>query len=375
MESNNRIETIYVLGAGASIGAKRIPEDHWTRGLKMPSASNFFADIFYLPETKHRDETYVNALGLTYENVNDLLVRAWGMKRNTEDFDIRDWQNINIEDVFTFLDVGERMLRKGTNFYTAFQKSKDYLEDFIALMILTRCMGQRCEYLEKIFRKLTSADTIISFNWDTLADSTLDFLGNAQFTNYLKLLSEKTIKISEYKKSGLFLKLHGSVNWFFCNNKSCSAYSKIRLPTTKNQHLPYNPIVGQSGKCEKCKEELKFFLVPPVSNKAIIHRNSFLHALWLIAREKLAYTDKIVFIGYSFPSTDFYTEWLFRQINFLVGGKPEITVVNPKVKSRNSQLMKRYKTIFRGHKLQTFSTLKEYAEFVENTAPLQKETP
>jgi hypothetical protein len=374
MKSTNNGDTIYVLGAGASMGAKRIPGDHWTQGLKMPSASNFFADIFYLPETEHRDETYVNALGLTYENVNDFLVRAWGMKRNTRGFDIKDWQSVNIEDVFTFLDVGERMFKKGTNYHMAFQKSKDYLEDFISIIILSRCQDQRCEYLEKIFRKMSPTDTIISFNWDILADSTLDFLGNAQFTNYLKLMSEKTISISEYKKAGLFLKLHGSVNWFFCNNRSCPNYREIRLPTAANQHLPHFPGVGSFSKCERCKEESKFFLVPPVSNKVLIHQNSFLHKLWLIAREKLAYADKIVFIGYSFPSTDFYTEWLFRQINFLVGRKPEITIVNPEVKNKDSQVMKRYKTIFKDHKFQKFATLREYAEFIENGGAIHSPT-
>jgi len=370
MKSNNNGDTIYVLGAGASIGAKRIPDD-FRNSLRMPSANNFFADIFYQSKTEHNSERYINYLGMTYKGVNEFLVRAWGMKRNIDAFDIRDWQNLNIEDVFTFLDVGERMFNKGTNYYENFRKGKEYLERFIFFGILSRCEGQRCAYLEKIFRRSNPTDTVISFNWDTLADSTLDYLENAQFENYLRLMAKDSIKISEYKDVGLLLKLHGSINWYFCENKKCPEYERIRLPTTKNRHLSY----GLGGKCKTCKKELKFFIVPPVSNKEIIHRNSSLHKLWLIAREKLTYADKIVFIGYSFPSTDFYTEWLFRQINFLVGGKPEITVVNPEAKNRNSQVMKRYRTIFRGHKFQTFSTLKEYAEFVENTAPLQKETP
>jgi len=375
MKNNGSSDTIYVLGAGASIGAKRIPEDHLGSGLKMPSASNFFVDIFYSAETEHHSERYVNFLGLTYERVNEFLVRAWGMKRNIEAFDIKDWQNINIEDVFTFLDVGERMFAKGTNYYKAFQQSKSHLEDFIAHMILVRCEGQRCEHLEKVFRKMNLADTIITFNWDTLADTTLDYLQNVQFENYLKLMSGDSIKISEYKEAGLLLKLHGSVNWFFCENRKCPDYKKIRLPITKNLHLPYNPITGSSGKCKTCKNDLRFFVVPPVSNKEIIHQNSYLHKLWLIAREKLAYIYKIVFIGYSFPSTDFYTEWLFRQINFLVGGKPEIIVVNPEVNNRNSPVMKRYKAIFRDHKFQKFSSLKEYAEFVESRGEVASPAP
>ena len=138
------MDTIYVLGAGASIGAKRIPEDYLRSSLKMPSANNFFADVFYHSETERHSKQFINVLGLTYEGVNDFLVRAWGMTRNINAFDIQDWQDINIEDVFTFLDVGERMFHKGTNYYKAFQKSKMYLEEFIVDMILQRCKAFYC---------------------------------------------------------------------------------------------------------------------------------------------------------------------------------------------------------------------------------------
>lgn len=359
------MDTIYVLGAGASIGAKRIPEDHLSSLLIMPSANNFFADVFYQSESERSSEQFINFLGMTYEGVNDLLVRAWGMARNIDAFDIRDWQNINVEDVLTFLDVGERMFTKGTDYYKAFQESRMCLEDFIVHMILLRCLGQRCEYLEKVFKKLNPTDTIISFNWDTLADATLDYLGNDQFKNYLKVMSEDSIRISKYKTVGLLLKLHGSVNWVFCENGNCPDYGRIRLPVLKKRHPLLNLSLDSFAKCKTCKHPAKVFIVPPVSNKAIIHRNSFLHKLWLIARGKLPRASRLVFIGYSFPSTDFYTGWLFRQIYFLAEGRPEITVVNPEVKKRNSEVLRRYKAIFRGHEFETFDTLREYAEYVE----------
>jgi len=360
---------MYVLGAGASIGAKRIPENVGLgSSLKMPSTKNFFADIFYQAETDHSSERYLNYLGLTYEGVNDFLVRAWGMKRNVDGFDIRDWQNINIEDVFTFLDVGEKMFNKGTNYYQAFQKSKVYLEHFIVDMILFRCLRQRCKHLERIFKNLNPPDTIISFNWDTLADATLDYLGNSQFKNYLKIMSEDSVKISSYKNLGLFLKLHGSVNWLFCENNNCADHNKIRLPISDKRHPLLNVSLDNFDKCRKCNQRLKHLIVPPISNKMIIHKNSFIHKLWLIAREKLASASKIVFVGYSFPTTDFYVEWLFRQIYFLVGGEHEIIVVNPEMKRRNSEVSKRYRNIFRNHIIRTFDTLQEYAEYIENHA-------
>lgn len=282
------------------------------------------------------------------------------MKTNPNKFDIKEWKNINIEDVFTFLDVGEKMFNTGTCYYTAFHEHKEQLIKLIVLQIMLRCEGKRCEYLETLFKNIKPQDSIISFNWDTLADITLAYLNNSQYINYLKIMSDTSIENKNYKNLGILLKLHGSINWGICKNIKCIEYNKIALVFSSvpdsSTHLP----ISYMSKCEKCNKEFKPFIIPPTSNKMIIHKNSFIHKLWLIAKDKLLTTSKIVFVGYSFPVTDFYTEWLFRQVHFLTGEKHEIVVVNPEFKKRNSEVSKRYKGIFKGHKIVTFNTLKEY---------------
>jgi len=74
-----------------------------------------------------------------------------------------------------------------------------------------------------------------------------------------------------------------------------------------------------------------------------------------------------VFIGYSFPSTDFYAEWLFRQINFLQhsdGAIPvmDIDIVNPEILVENSTTYSRYFTIFKGHRIKKYKDLREYSK-------------
>ena len=93
----------------------------------------------------------------------------------------------------------------------------------------------------------------------------------------------------------------------------------------------------------------------------MIHKNSFLKNQWLIAREKLLDVSELIFIGYSFPPTDYYSEWLFRQINF-IEKRPElkITVVNPEYGKRGSVVTKRYQSIFNGYEIEKFKTLKDY---------------
>ncbi|MCI0329528.1 MAG: hypothetical protein L0196_01040 [candidate division Zixibacteria bacterium] len=98
-----------------------------------------------------------------------------------------------------------------------------------------------------------------------------------------------------------------------------------------------------------------------MSNK-LIEQNTFLHKLWLIAREKLPYAKRIVFIGYSFSPIDFYAEWLFRQLRFSTHDMPEIIVVNPEMFKKGSPVSKRYKTIFKDFKLVKYRTLADFAK-------------
>jgi hypothetical protein len=358
--------TMIVLGAGASIGGKRYPihSSALESVSKMPSSQHFFYDLFHQRETDWSSDRFVNILGLTYEGVNELLERAWGIKRDKGSFNPQEWRNINVEDVFTFLDVGEKMFNKGTDYYRAFSKSKEYLEDFIGLMLRHRCENQHCERLMNVFSWLKPHDNIISFNWNTIADITLARLKLPQYKNYRKIMSDEKIRIREYIRPGLFLKLHGSLSWIDCQNRKCRSFGKPQLPPIKRSEEVPSLISGAYNNCPFCKgEKVRLFIVPPVSEK-LIHKNTFLHKLWLIAREKLAHTKRIVFIGYSFSPTDFYTEWLFRQIHFLEGTKPEIEVVNPEVFKRVSPVYRRYKNLFKDFKITRYRTLAEYANHV-----------
>lgn len=364
MNKDKNKKTIIVLGNGASIGSNRYPirSSLEQSMLKMPSAQNFFYDLFHIDETDYRQEKFVNFLGLTYEQVHDLLVRAWGLTKNIKSFNVREWRNINIEDIFTFLDLGEKMYNKGTCYYIAFSKAKELLEDFIWITLWHRCKEQHCEHLLNIFYKLKPNDDIISFNWDTIADYTLERAQNIQYKNYLKLMADNKPSIRKYTKPGLFLKLHGSLNWIVCQNKKCKYYENPRIPFSKNIKGFPRLHSGNYDKCPTCKRKRsKSFIIPPVSNK-LIYKNTFLHKLWLIAREKLSYANRIVFIGYSFPVTDFYSEWLFRQIYFLIGGRFAITVVNPEMFKKGSVVPKRYKAIFKHCKITKYRTLADYAK-------------
>ena len=131
-------------------------------------------------------------------------------------FDPTEWRDINIEDVFTFLDVGEKMFNKGTSYHTAFSKSKEYLKNFITTILAHRTDGQHCEYLIQLFSCLQPQDNIISFNWDTYADYSLMRLSAPQFSTYLNMMSGHPLKSAPAKRKlkwSLSLTIYDESRW------------------------------------------------------------------------------------------------------------------------------------------------------------------
>jgi hypothetical protein len=163
---------------------------------------------------------------------------------------------------------------------------------------------------------------------------------------------------ADFTHRGVLLKLHGSLNWIVCQERQCELHDTVRLAQQDNVLLRS----WVMRKCPACgSKSTQPFIVPPTSQK-FISRGTLLHKLWLITREQLQFCRRLVFIGYSFPVTDFYSDWLFRQIHFLEGRRPEVVVVDPEMMRRRSNLSDRYRSIFRGCKIQRFPSLEVFCK-------------
>ncbi|HII95041.1 MAG TPA: hypothetical protein HA367_04815 [Candidatus Methanofastidiosum sp.] len=351
--------TLVVLGAGSSIGASLFPTKeriNYLESNKMPSGANFFYDIFLQSFKKDNNYVAINHLDFWHEGLNKLIVHTWGLKHNKSNFKLEEWKDINVEDVFTFIDIGTQMYHKGTNYHKSFDSCRDGLISFITSILSMKSDGLYCEYLAKILKELDPEDSLISFNWDTIADYTVQYIKSPIYNEYINLMKHDKIHLYKYRVLPVLLKLHGSLNWFICSNPDCSYFNRPRLAVKDDLlknifHSQRCPICGN----EKCKQ----LIIPPTSQK-VIKPNTFLHKLWLIARYKLCLCRQILFIGYSFPITDFYSEWLFKQIYYIDGNLPDIIIVNPEIMKKNSYVSRRYETIFHGCKLYKYCTLDEF---------------
>ena len=156
-----------------------------------------------------------------------------------------------------------------------------------------------------------TGSTCITFNYDLLLENLLqktpsDFVAfssemnvnpiNKQYyqipmetfdaKDYLKLESNNFPKI---------LKLHGSINWIYKAN--CDTNRILFNPSASNYALPsgYSP-----------------FIIPPVTDKTLFYKNSYISQIWQLAKNSLQNANNIYVIGYSFPETDLSANFLMN---------------------------------------------------------------
>ncbi|MDP1854123.1 MAG: hypothetical protein Q8L26_08005 [Candidatus Omnitrophota bacterium] len=204
-------------------------------------------------------------------------------------------------------------------------------------------------------RLLNVSDTIITFNWDLLLDNVMgrestlgagvseaenvsscrpQLIGQYnEFIYNISAYSERTIGCLSPNlpynkwnlKKGVYLKLHGSIDWFYCLNEKCRAVNKVF------------PLLQPLDKyfCSECHESLETLLIPPVLNKDY-RRSPFIRKIWNIAGKELSSASEVIIWGYGLPPTDFYATWLLRQArtDFL----KKLVIINPRVISKKGRL-------------------------------------
>lgn len=172
----------------------------------------------------------------------------------------------------------------------------------------------------------------ITFNYDDVLDQALwkhkeVFLKPREYRPYWhpdggygffcrpadSLVEDQQYKMEE--TSMLLLKLHGSINWRIrlgapppYDVHSIIHFQSWYPPKELWQKLNFPPenLIERHLKDER-------FIVLPVLMKSALTEEPMMRLLWSLAFEKLSASNKVVFIGYSFPRTDIAARFLFSE--------------------------------------------------------------
>lgn len=295
----------FVLGAGASIGH--------TNGL-FPTINDFFK--VYL-----ENQNIINGM---YFNENELLPLKKYLK-TCYGYSIGDG-NIDIEKVFTGIETDLEGYPEDSEIITIRPTCIKFIK--VLLVKLQKKLSINKGEYHLLSEILQPSDTIITFNWDCLLD---DVLGREVIINkknsviqheqyltfynsltcvakytirrmsppypcfsqkYGQFMGMKTIESKNGKETeGLYLKMHGSVDWVYCKNPSCET----------NKHIfPIDEPLRQRS-CGYCLEDLYTLIIPPLLNKGI-REHPTTRRIWNRARSELMLAQEVIIWGYSLPS-------------------------------------------------------------------------
>lgn len=85
-------------------------------------------------------------------------------------------------------------------------------------------------------------------------------------------------------------------------------------------------------------------IVPPVLNKSSLAQQPLLELVWRRAFETLLDAEQVIFVGYSLPTTDLISQFLFEEA---ISADCEIRVVNcADNKTKEKQVRRNYRESF-----------------------------
>jgi hypothetical protein len=326
--------TVFVFGAGASNGENLQSTD--VRLMPRPGpaspplSTGFFTEALYKSigyDVEHVQKDYADVFG--YIRARFAIDDELGKGR---------WMDLNIEDVFSSIEVHREFVTPEGDAHARLTLTRNCLTRYIQRIIGLCTSSSRGGYYREIKEFVCERDdaSVITFNWDLLLDREFVDEGHhfvGPYARFEQILQRSNlIGVGRRVTTGpLFLKPHGSLNWFKCTNPTCpyspgiliSHYPDDCLRMAEGIHF-----VGE-GSCGRCGSAMIPFIVAPILKKPVTE-NSVLRTVWGLALQKLEEATTVVIVGFSAAPSDFYAKWLLRSAAEIRGEKGvNILVVDP----------------------------------------------
>ena len=200
----------------------------------------------------------------------------------------------------------------------------------------------------------------VSLNWDVVLEGCLEEVEAPFAPSYspeirpAEIENNNVVLIPKKKRQILVSKMHGSINWLYCDccrrSYSVPVARVSRLASQVLQSEEEQELYGDKGlvrlTCPFCSVDLGVRLATFSYQKAL--RAPMFESSWLQAEKALRRAHKWVFIGYSLPAADFEFKYLLKRVELARKTAPEILVVT-KINTNDpddSPAVKSYKRFF-----------------------------
>lgn len=267
-----------------------------------------------LKTTENRSSEFSNS-----EYYSKLVI----MKESIRELLAQSELDISLEDVFTSFDktilTGEYLEGYSHHRLDAIRQSITRLFTYYFTKRLSQHNYSTQNYSSflRYINEHKSQIGIITTNWDSLLESYFE----KYKLDYNLCLNEPYYRFDDKRKNhqskkGIkYIKIHGSINWFYCLN--CGTLSIIE----KNAHPNFLFDDNSEEECTVCHLKPKrdeILLQPAIITPTMLKSigNQLYRNLWKAAQHELMTATKVIFLGYSFPMADFEFRYLLqRNIN------------------------------------------------------------
>jgi len=191
-------------------------------------------------------------------------------------------------------------------------------------------------------------EAIITTNYDTLVESAHAYIppdGRYECLHCLdfgvrkerihKFLYERAWPDAA-ESSILYLKLHGSITWLFCER--CGKYGLDPIWENAWESTVLSKLYPPCPECKQ-KETRRIVFIPPLNHKEL--RDDGIEDIWNVAKRTLQDAREIVFAGFSLSENDAAVRNLLTMA-FKQGNTKLVTVVDPKTAS----IRDNYKSVY-----------------------------
>ena len=250
----------------------------------------------------------------------------------------------SLENIFSFFDYfilyNESLSRRYNN--AKLHKLKHHLIKII-FMAVNDATSRSSENFDKFWKLIYSTSTNISIatlNYDTLPEDAfallyplncyLDFCTELANYDYFKITSkyhwinpQSTILCNPNNPPFIckFIKLHGSLNWYYCN---CCNNLLVQPWDRSKLFLFDNADTIDSLRCQYDGSEYSALITPPSYIKNLTH--PIIESMLIEFTNEVRKADRLVFVGYSLPEADWHIKAILAKADMR---NKKVVVINP----------------------------------------------
>jgi hypothetical protein len=323
MPGKQQRRIVFFLGAGASYGAGAFTTVQHGGKVRVPTQETFWETLLRLSKSRDNRSDIESFLFRYFLGYGKAPGRSTSATRR------KMLRGIDVEEVFTFLSERNRAPRTSIQFQAYTKKVWEVLLFEIGQLFSRFRPNVETRRVYRTFWKnhVRHWDTIVSFNYDVVFEYSLPYRCVWHYAGVESSGKSRPLRI---------LKPHGSINWEEIEGEIDIEDDSSRFPEIPIIVAPTHLKFIGTG------ESVDQNVSPTRPVVGYLNQSDHIADVWEAMENAMRDARGLVFIGYSFPSSDLYFSSVLRSALAVRKSHPFVAIVNPDAMAIRAKLHLRF---------------------------------